>query len=124
MLTLFLSSHLTASFDYNNWVTPSSPTLPRALCCSAVGYDSINNTIWIVGGDDSSRQAKTSLISYDIDSGLFTDYGTTALPSSIYGQRQFYTQIGDILYIVYGGTLSTFNVNTAQLTVSDDPNLL
>eukprot|EP01083_Nonionella_stella_P149100 473090_1 len=112
ILALFFSSKLIASHGYNEWV-PSSPTLPRPIQQSAVAYDSINNTIWILG-DMTKPQ---SLIRYDIDSNFFTDYNTTALSNGVYGWGNFYTQIDNILYMidaVDGNKLSTFNVNTAQ----------
>eukprot|EP01083_Nonionella_stella_P129231 392057_1 len=112
MLTLLLPSHILASYDYNNWIA-SSPT-PRDIEQPAVGYNSINNTIWIVGGNPAER----SLISYDIDSNIFTDYTATALSDYVWGWGDFYTQIDDILYMIdpSGDKLSTFNVNTAQFT--------
>eukprot|EP01083_Nonionella_stella_P314690 1134657_1 len=49
ILTSFLASHIQGSYDYNNWIKPSSPTLPRRVDHAAVGYAS-GNEIWIVGG--------------------------------------------------------------------------
>eukprot|EP01083_Nonionella_stella_P093297 261403_1 len=117
MLTLLLPSHILASFDYNNWIAPSSPTLSRDIDMSAVGYDSSNNTIWILGGYPYNGDPQ-SLISYDIVSNLFTDYTVTALSDDVWGWGDFYTQIDDILYMIdpSGDKLSTFNVNTAQFT--------
>eukprot|EP01083_Nonionella_stella_P066426 174925_1 len=117
MLTPFLPLHIIvqASYDYNNWIGPSSPTMPRVVYAHAVGYDSINNRIWIVGGVDTRQ----SLISYDIDSNLFSDYNATALSNDVWGSGDFYTQIDDILYMIdrdQGDKLSTLNVNTAQFT--------
>eukprot|EP01083_Nonionella_stella_P226279 803761_1 len=114
MLALFLPSHIIASYDYNNWIAPSASTLPEDVYAAAVGYDSINNTIWIVGGNPAER----SLISYDIDSNLFTDYTATALSDYVWGWGDFYTQIDDILYMIdpLGNKLSTFNVKIAQFT--------
>eukprot|EP01083_Nonionella_stella_P273243 926851_1 len=117
MLTLFLPSHILASYDYNNWIAPS-PTLPRDVFDAAVGYDSINNAIWILGSDYMGYEPQ-QLISYDIDSNLVTDYNATALSHNVYGYSEFYTQIDDILYMIdplNGDKLSTFNVNTAQFT--------
>eukprot|EP01083_Nonionella_stella_P226282 803775_1 len=117
MLTLLLPSHILASYDYNNWIAPSSPTLSRDIDMSAVGYDSSNNTIWILGGYPYNGDPQ-SLISYDIVSNLFTDYTVTALSDDVWGWGDFYTQIDDILYMIdpLGEKLSTFNVNTAQFT--------
>eukprot|EP01083_Nonionella_stella_P129229 392052_1 len=117
MLTLLLPSHILASYDYNNWIAPSSPTLSRDIDMSAVGYDSSNNTIWILGGYPYNGDPQ-SLISYDIVSNLFTDYTVTALSDDVWGWGDFYTQIDDILYMIdpLGNKLSTFNVKTAQFT--------
>eukprot|EP01083_Nonionella_stella_P129230 392053_1 len=117
MLTLLLPSHILASYEYNNWIAPSSPTLPRDIRWAAVAYDSSNNTIWILG-DFPYNGDPRSLISYDIDSNIFTDYTATALSDYVWGWGDFYTQIDDILYMIdpSGDKLSTFNVNTAQFT--------
>eukprot|EP01083_Nonionella_stella_P023368 64655_1 len=121
ILTSFLPSHIEASYDYNNWIKPSSPTLPRRVDHAAVGYDSINNKIWIVGGGLVSECPSCDykqLISYEIDSNLFTDHGEILLSHSVEGFTAFYTQSGNILYMIdpSGSKLSTFNVNTAQFT--------
>eukprot|EP01083_Nonionella_stella_P066427 174927_1 len=99
MLTLFLPLHIIvqASYDYNNWIGPSSPTMPQSASYHAVGYDSINNRIWIVGGL-GTRQSQ--LMSYDIDSNLFSSYNATALSNDVWGSGDFYTQIDDILYMI------------------------
>eukprot|EP01083_Nonionella_stella_P103617 296068_1 len=110
-----------ASYDYNNWITPSSPTLPYNVDTPAVAYNSINNTIWILG---SASHQQYTLISYDIDSNNFTGYGYEALyhgvwgEGGVWGDGDFYTQIGDVLYTLdpWENKLSTFNVNTAQFT--------
>eukprot|EP01083_Nonionella_stella_P262573 892706_1 len=79
ILTTFLPSCIQASYDYDNWIIPTSPTLPRPVEHAAAGYDRWNfDRIWIVGGMDNPKQ----LISYDIDSNAFN---TTALSWSIYG---------------------------------------
>eukprot|EP01083_Nonionella_stella_P209589 759607_1 len=126
LLTLFLPSYIIASYDYNDWIGPSSPTLPRDVYQAAAGYDSTNNRIWILGDWPGDK----SLMSYDIDSNFFTNY--SALSNGITGLGNFYTQIDDILYMISGiggsysypagstpvihNKLSTFNVNTAQFT--------
>eukprot|EP01083_Nonionella_stella_P172445 591851_1 len=110
-----------ASYDYNNWITPSSPTLPYNVDTPAVAYNSINNTIWILG---SASHQQYTLISYDIDSNNFTGYGYEALyhgvwgEGGVWGDGDFYTQVGDVLYTLdpWENKLSTFNVNTAQFT--------
>eukprot|EP01083_Nonionella_stella_P063195 164227_1 len=118
MLTLFLPLHVLSSYDYNDWIAPSSPTMPRSVQSSAVGYDSTNDRIWILGSHNwgvSGYANPRQLMSYDINSNVFTKYSATALPSSVYGWGDFYTQIDDIVYMLVGG-ISTFNVNTAQFT--------
>eukprot|EP01083_Nonionella_stella_P029484 81148_1 len=95
LLTLFLPSYIIASYDYNDWIGPSSPTLPRDVYQAAAGYDSTNNRIWILGDYHSSTR---QLISYNIDSNVFTDYNQTALSNPVNGVGDFYTQIGDVLY--------------------------
>eukprot|EP01083_Nonionella_stella_P093296 261398_1 len=111
---LTIPSHTIASYDYNNWIEPSSPIISRGVYQPAVGYGSINNTIWILGSHYG--QLERQLMSYDIDSNLFTDYSATALSNDVSGWGDFYTQIDDILYMIdpWNDTLSTFNVNTAQ----------
>eukprot|EP01083_Nonionella_stella_P109859 320879_1 len=125
MLTLFLPSHLRATYDYNNWIEPSSPKMPRAVRMAAVGYNSITDTIWIVGGTSFSTYDSADfeqLMSYDINSNSFTNYSSTALSGGAMGYADFYTQIGDIIYMVgqWGNhainSFSTFNVNTTQYT--------
>eukprot|EP01083_Nonionella_stella_P172444 591849_1 len=115
MLTLFCPSHVPAAYDYNNWIAPSSPTLPRAVSSAAVAYDLNNERIWILG---SWQLNERQLISYGINSNVFTDYNATALSNPVYGHGDFYTQIDDILYMIdpIGDKLSTFDVNTAQFT--------
>eukprot|EP01083_Nonionella_stella_P046745 125215_1 len=103
-----------ALHEYNNWIAPPSPTLPRDTYASAVGYDSINNTIWILGSRASC--CRRQLISYNIDSNSFKDYSALGLSNTVYGVGDFYTQIDDILYMITHTRLSTFNVNTAQYT--------
>eukprot|EP01083_Nonionella_stella_P148400 469626_1 len=127
MLTLLLPSHITASYDYSNWTQPSSPTISTderfgGISFSVVAYDN-NSRIWLLGSwmgnyHDHSRQ----LMSYDIYSNRFTYYSNTQLSNPVFGSCDFYTQIGDILIILYmidgvdGDKLSTFNVNTAEFT--------
>eukprot|EP01083_Nonionella_stella_P029483 81147_1 len=113
----------TMPYDYNNWIEPNQ-TMPRDVYQAAVGYDSINSRIWIIGSSTITMQGSTftleprQLISYDIDSDLFTDYNATALSHPVSGRGDFYTQIDDILYMIdtSGTKLSTFNVKTAQFT--------
>eukprot|EP01083_Nonionella_stella_P307875 1084038_1 len=105
MLTLFLPSHLRASYDYNNWIVPSSSIMPENLTRIAVGYDSINDTIWILRGG-------SSIFSFDINSNSFTDIPINyRLLDITYGMNEFYTQIDDILYFFdnEGYYLSEFN---------------
>eukprot|EP01083_Nonionella_stella_P290048 986940_1 len=118
-MTMVLSAVLaiaSTSSDYNNWTAPSSPTLPRPADSAAVGYDSTTNRIWLVGSYDPYKFVSHQLMSYDIDSAVFTNYSATALSHPVEGQGDYYTQIGDILYMIdpTGNKLSTFNVNTAQ----------
>eukprot|EP01083_Nonionella_stella_P109858 320874_1 len=111
MLTLFLPSHLRASYDYNNWIVPSSSIMPENLTRIAVGYDSINDTIWILRGG-------SSIFSFDINSNSFTDIPINyRLLDITYGMNEFYTQIDDILYFFdnEGYYLSEFNVRTTEL---------
>eukprot|EP01083_Nonionella_stella_P234639 825808_1 len=119
MLTLFLPSHIIASYDYSTWIEPPSPTMPRNVSHAAVGYSSINNRIWILGSYDYCCEGQ-QLMSYDIDSDTFTDYGATALSHPIEGQAEVYTQIGDTVYMIASGNpawkIATFNVNTAVFT--------
>eukprot|EP01083_Nonionella_stella_P130631 396471_1 len=70
--------------------------LPRAGCCFAIGYDAVNDTILIFGGDVNQRQFVT------FKDNIFTDISQTYLTEAqqTYAYAQHYTQMGDNLWMI------------------------
>eukprot|EP01084_Bolivina_argentea_P091023 163918_1 len=92
------------------WTVPSSPLLPHSSNRMAVGFDYLNNKIWMVGG----YPVVTSLMSFM--NNTFTDHGTTN--ASVSGNGQFYAQMDEYLYMIHaenGDTFDRFNVFTSVI---------
>eukprot|EP01084_Bolivina_argentea_P120471 213549_1 len=111
LLVIFM--YALSALNYDNWVLVNSPNpiFPRAFGYAAVGYSSLNNIIWIVGGQTNFRQ----LTAFNCSSNKIIDYGTSALPYDVWGPAQFYAQHGSLLYVIEqsGYYLGIFNVDTA-----------
>eukprot|EP01084_Bolivina_argentea_P209824 357337_1 len=108
--TLFLIPLL--SQNYDGWIHPQSPKLPRPCNRMAVGYDYYTDTIRILGGEFSNKK---QLISYK--NNLFIDHGEFNLSYNIYGAGQYYKQIENVLWMIdeSGDHLNTFDLNKLQL---------
>eukprot|EP01084_Bolivina_argentea_P257247 433357_1 len=96
------------AFDYNAF-SLGSTTLPRTLSAAAVGYDVSNDSIWLLGGYQVTRQ----LVQYQVGTGVFVDYGDSVLQESVEVHSQGYAQFNQYLFIVdyYGDSLHRFNMN-------------
>eukprot|EP01083_Nonionella_stella_P142311 440105_1 len=79
---------------YDDWIQPWSTLLPRSCNRMAAGYDSITDTIWLLGGEYVRQQ----LISFKDDS--FVDHGVSNLSHNIFGAGQYYKQIDNMLWII------------------------
>eukprot|EP01084_Bolivina_argentea_P107497 192194_1 len=89
--------------EFSNCVT-SDLQLPRAFTGGAIGYH--NDTIFLLGQDES-------LVEYIISKNNITDHGA-ALPTDLYGNSQFYTQIDETLYMIDPliFAISSYDLNT------------
>eukprot|EP01084_Bolivina_argentea_P192949 331132_1 len=97
-----------ASAAYTGWITPSP--LPHNTGSAAVGYDEQNDTIWIIGGHTGIQIAYKD--------GSFIDYGWQYLPDRVYGQAQYYTQVGSVLYMIHddGRSFDIFDLEHVFIT--------
>eukprot|EP01083_Nonionella_stella_P157617 511902_1 len=114
---LLLSFHLfcstiTHAMSYGSWQTGGSMPLRNDMM--AIGYDDTNDTIWLLGGSEASKQ----LLAFDIHTQTFIQ-NQTGLSHGFSGDHYF-TQIGHILWMIGGfdaaQTFSIFNVITAQFS--------
>eukprot|EP01083_Nonionella_stella_P278808 948209_1 len=95
-------------YDCNGWVVGTS-SLPRATSRTAVGYDDITDTVWLLGGSGLDRQ----LVGYQRANDKFIDYGEeylfaygNSVPPNVVeidGNGQYYSQYGEYLYILKPG---------------------
>eukprot|EP01084_Bolivina_argentea_P178212 308066_1 len=84
------------SKDYNGWIAPLSPLLPRKDYDVAVA--SYNHTIFLFGGLNNNNQ----LTLFDTITKNITDVGQDAFSYNVYGSSQFYTQINYTFYWIDG----------------------
>eukprot|EP01083_Nonionella_stella_P164613 545365_1 len=109
----------------SEWIQTSSPKLPRADYCIAVGF--YNGSIYLLGGYGHRYQ----ITEYAIERNLFIDHGLEAMHTyapfqlyGVYGYAQFWTQIDHLLYVEesYGKTepdkISIFNMETKTFASS------
>eukprot|EP01084_Bolivina_argentea_P053384 97987_1 len=97
--------NIDAKYTYypNTW-TIGNTTLPRPSSHFAIGYDNFSETVWIIGGRTPLRQ---QLIAFNAQNNNYTfiDFGNSTLAQQVYNVVQYYTQIGDYLYLIhYAGT--------------------
>eukprot|EP01084_Bolivina_argentea_P052151 95818_1 len=99
--------------DKIRWIK-SDILLPRGIAAMAVAH--YNKSVYLLGGNNNKQQ----MIQYDIDGNEFIDHGTNILLFETHGYGQYYTQSGNVLYIIsalqsFQDTLfylSTFNLQT------------
>eukprot|EP01084_Bolivina_argentea_P092256 166002_1 len=94
-------------FKYDKWILSDS-LLPRASHKMAVGYDNKMDTIWLLGGYPQH------VISFQ--NGVFQSHGDQYPPYSFWGHGQFYTQIGNTLWIIqsFTGVINSFNLQSLK----------
>eukprot|EP01083_Nonionella_stella_P310238 1101553_1 len=90
------------------WVSPDS-TLPSANAYMVVGVH--NGTIFILGGGASPRQ----MTEFQIETETFIPM-TQTLPNDVEAWGQIWSQLDEMMYMIVGSTLSTFNMITKQYT--------
>eukprot|EP01084_Bolivina_argentea_P020698 38485_1 len=93
-------------------------TLPRTTSGMAVGYDSANDTILLLGGSGDNHQ---QFITFDgrkfEDEGLY--YMTSVLNTNgVYGTGQFYSQLGDTLWMISEDGLGFVTMDTNSWRVN------
>eukprot|EP01083_Nonionella_stella_P237976 834322_1 len=92
----------------SQWVSPDS-TLPSANAYMVVGVH--NGTIFILGGGASPRQ----MTEFQIETETFIPM-TQTLPNDVEAWGQIWSQLDEMMYMIVGSTLSTFNMITKQYT--------
>eukprot|EP01083_Nonionella_stella_P220284 788313_1 len=94
IISLLLCS--TCSITNSEWISHSENRMPREDALCAVGQ--YNGSIYLLGGFDKERQ-KTE---YNIRTDSFVFYRSEFVPDTnkIFGEAQFWTQIGFNLYIL------------------------
>eukprot|EP01083_Nonionella_stella_P037854 103143_1 len=91
------------------WMLLTNPKMPRPDYAMAIGIH--NGSFYMMGSE--------SLMEYNIAQNAFIDHGERFFKDSIYGDSTFYTQVGDVLYILSDpGVLNAFNLDTKELTES------
>eukprot|EP01084_Bolivina_argentea_P202443 345901_1 len=110
MMTLFVDLYL-LSICASEWIQQTVQPLPRPTYYFAIGVH--KNRIIMIGGSPASTNGR-QLFQYDITTNVFIDNGTSALSQEIscYGCGIFYTQIQNILYIMDGLTINTYNLQS------------
>eukprot|EP01083_Nonionella_stella_P275480 935548_1 len=101
--------------NYADWSTGNT-SMPQGANCMAIAYDSVNDTIWLIGGDIGQNPNYKQLTSFT--NNQFINHGTTFLSGDgVYGQSQYYAQLNNILYIINieGNALHTFNIATQSI---------
>eukprot|EP01084_Bolivina_argentea_P093173 167592_1 len=90
------------------WISHANNTLPRQDTMFAIG--SYNDSIYLLGGFLQRRQQTT----YDIKTNSFVFYRSGFIPlgNKVFGEAQFWTQIGSKLYILNDG--ETVQINNAE----------
>ncbi len=99
----------------NQWFAGNG-TFPRSFRRSAVAYDTAGK-VWIIGGSTQNNQ---QLVSFHND--MFTDHSSTNLSIGVAGVGQFYTQIGNILWMIQPMAIPIvgYNLQTLQFELSFD----
>eukprot|EP01084_Bolivina_argentea_P118942 210969_1 len=106
LLTLYTWFIYNLLSDEDVW-TDGNSVLPRADSQSAIGF--WGNSIFIIGGINYRNQ----LVEYDITSDAVIDYSQNFTSDDIYGTVQYYTQKGNLLYIID----NNWNDNSYQFSV-------
>eukprot|EP01083_Nonionella_stella_P066380 174758_1 len=117
ILHIFLSLYLRITgykaFVFDTFIGPQ--TLPRSLRAHAVGYNYANKTVLLFG----SKLAPKQFTQFDPITSQFKDANETYLTQSIYGNGQFYSQQGSILWIIKPSGDSLYTINTQTYTERD-----
>eukprot|EP01083_Nonionella_stella_P213428 769833_1 len=108
---LLITTHV-LSYNYDPWIEPPSPLLPRACIRMAIGYDRYSDTVRILGGWDHERQ----LVSLSLQDDSIIDHGQYNLSYNVYGAGQFYKQIDNTLWFLdeLGTFIERFDLHTFQ----------
>eukprot|EP01084_Bolivina_argentea_P141890 249301_1 len=91
-------------------------TLPRWDDGMAAGYDKNTDTVFILGGNRYQYQLTT------FNGSTFIDQGLNVITEEIWGYGQYYSQLGDILWMINraGMGFISFNVHTmSQVAITD-----
>eukprot|EP01083_Nonionella_stella_P054241 143242_1 len=98
---------------HSQWVSHPNNTIPRDDTMSAIG--TYNGSIYLFGGFNRKQQ-KTI---YDVRTDTFVFYRSAYIPhgNKVFGEAQFWTQIGSNLYILddfspLQNKISVFNMQT------------
>eukprot|EP01083_Nonionella_stella_P214290 772218_1 len=86
--------------------------MARSVGFSAVGWH--NNTIVIIGSH--SYSAPRQMMTYNIHTNRFIDYGETYVPQSIQCGGQAYAQMHGVLYMIYYDMVLTYDMKTKEFT--------
>eukprot|EP01084_Bolivina_argentea_P093094 167455_1 len=120
LFTFIKPNEAQSTANYSGWIAPATSTLPRISRKMALVYDDINNRIWILGDQDYARQ----LVSFDIDTEIFSDHGTNNLSVDTWAHPHYYVQIDNLLYMVNfndGTNLVIFDIQTTAMSTLSIP---
>ena len=97
--------------EFTPWKnSPDNLTLPRATCCNIVGYNELNESIYVLGGGGGTN---FQLVRYDMnpnqDKMIYSmhDYGLNYLQQNTAGGNQMFSQLGNVLYMTGYDTLDS-----------------
>eukprot|EP01084_Bolivina_argentea_P223067 377486_1 len=105
----------------DNWYE-GAYSMPRPSSSQAIGYDSSNELIWLLGEGLYQGIYSRQLMSFDVNqwtsSNAFVYYGENVLSDDVWGVGDFYTQINDVLYMINtdGTAFSTFVLSTQEFS--------
>eukprot|EP01084_Bolivina_argentea_P274120 467143_1 len=100
-------------------VNKTGTTLPRGGEAMAVGYDTTSDTIVLLGGRFKNNYDYKQLLLFK--DGQFEDWGDNWLPSqTAFGYAQYYSQLGNKLYMINYGTRGSFSVCDLSTKVVTD----
>ena len=105
---------------YSSWVTSPSPlNMPRSNYRQAVGLNTLNNYLWLIGGVRPNDLVRYSL---DADNAIYnvSDYGSSYFSLNMMFLSQSYTQQRNLLYMI-SDTSSAPNPNIHKLDLSTTP---
>eukprot|EP01084_Bolivina_argentea_P059419 108519_1 len=98
---------------YSDWISHPDNTMPRDDTMFAIG--SYNSSIYLLGGFSKKRQQTI----YNIKTDSFMFYSSEFIPdgNKLFGEAQFWTQIGSNLYMLddldpQQNKISVFNMET------------